>query len=69
MTDAARTLAEQVRAACLQTALDAYEDAGLRGLCAEGRWECAVDALRSLSLSEIVARSDAKPVGGSEPKG
>ena len=32
-------LAEAVRAACLKVAIDAYEDAGLRGLCQEGRWK------------------------------
>ena len=58
-------MAEQVRAACLAAALDAYEDAGFRGLCAEGRWECAIDALRALPLNELLARPDSTPVGGS----
>ena len=31
--------AETVRQACIATALQAYEDAGLSGLCQEGRWE------------------------------
>lgn len=31
----------------LEAALDAWEDAGLRGLCGEGRVEVAVDALRA----------------------
>jgi hypothetical protein len=31
----------------VEAALDAWEDAGLRGLCGEGRLEVAVDALRS----------------------
>ena len=47
-------LAEGVRSACLRAALDAYEDAGLRGLCAEGRWECALDAIRSLALTPLL---------------
>ena len=51
-----RELAEAVREACLRAALDAYEDAGLSGLCREGRWECAVDAVRTLDL-EAVARA------------
>ena len=38
-------------------ALDAYEDAGLRGLCAEGRWECALEAIRSLALTPSADRS------------
>ena len=45
------TLAEHVRAACLEAALAAYEDAGIRGLCAEGRWEAALAAMRDLDLS------------------
>ena len=40
-------LAERVRAACVETALKAYEEAGVQGLCAEGRWEVAVSAMRT----------------------
>jgi hypothetical protein len=40
-------MAEAVRQACLAAALQAYEDAGVSGLCHEGRWECAVDAIRA----------------------
>ena len=54
-----RTLAEQARAALVEAALAAYEDAGVRGLCAEGKWEVAVDAMRSLDLSRIVTRTPA----------
>jgi hypothetical protein len=43
-------LAEAVRSACLQAALDAYEQAGVSGLCGEGRWEIAVQAIRNLDL-------------------
>ena len=43
-------LAEQVRAAVLGAALAAYEDAGMRGVCAEGAWEVALGAMgRSIS--------------------
>ncbi|HKT58823.1 MAG TPA: hypothetical protein VJQ46_02165 [Gemmatimonadales bacterium] len=48
-----RTLIEQTRAALIEAALAAYEDAGMRGLCAEGAWEVAIGALRSLDLSRI----------------
>jgi hypothetical protein len=48
-------VAERVRAALVRTALAAYEDAALRGLCAEGAWEVAVAALRQLDLSEVLA--------------
>jgi hypothetical protein len=46
-------LAEQVRAALLEHALAAHADAGVRGLCAQGAWEAAVGALRSLDLGPI----------------
>jgi hypothetical protein len=47
-------IAERVRQACIETALRAYEDAGLSGLCHEGRWECAVDAMRGLHLPPLI---------------
>ena len=45
---------EQPRAALVQAAVSAYEDAGIRGLCAEGAWEAAVSAMRELDLSRAV---------------
>jgi hypothetical protein len=48
-------IAEDVRAACLAAALDAYEQASMRGLCHEGAWECAIGAIRSLKLQEVVS--------------
>ena len=50
-----RRLAEAVREACLKVARDAYENAGVSGLCEEGRWECAVDAMRSLDIGAVIA--------------
>lgn len=50
---ALRRLAERVRAALLEQALAAHADAGVRGLCAQGAWEAAVGALRSLDLDPI----------------
>ncbi len=47
-------IAETVRQACLETALNAWEEAGISGLCAEGRWELAVDAMRNLDLKAIL---------------
>lgn len=55
MTPDALFVAERVRAALVRTALAAYEDAAVRGLCAEGAWEVAVAALRQLDLSEALA--------------
>lgn len=58
-------LAEAVRRACVDAALAAYEDAGLQGLCAEGRWEAAVAAIRRLELRSIIpaASRESKPSG------
>ena len=47
-------LAETVREACLRATLQAYESAGISGLCGEGRWELAVQALRTLDLAPVV---------------
>lgn len=57
-------VAEAVRAACVQTALDAYQDARFAGLCHEGAWEVAVDALRGLDLAALVG-DGSSPCGGS----
>ncbi|MCR4331612.1 MAG: hypothetical protein NUV34_02740 [Sulfuricaulis sp.] len=53
--DLKRRLAEAVREACLKAARDAYENAGISGLCEEGRWECAVNAIRSLDIEAVIA--------------
>ena len=52
--DSKHQLVEAVRDACLKAARDAYENAGVSGLCQEGRWECAVAAIRSLDLHAII---------------
>ena len=49
-------IAEATRAACLAAALESYEEAGIRGLCHEGAWECAIGAIQSLNLRRILAR-------------
>lgn len=47
-------LAEAIRAACVQAALAGYEDAAMSGLCHEGAWECAIDAIRSLDVEAVL---------------
>ncbi len=47
-------IAEAVRQACLKAASDAYEQAGISGLCGEGRWEIALDAIRQLDVAKLV---------------
>ena len=55
--DETRRLAQIVRTACIRAALDGYERAGLSGMCDEGRWELAIDAIRSLDLDAVVQGS------------
>lgn len=54
MSDPEKRIAEAVRAACWTAARKAYEDAGISGLCEEGRWECALDAIRSLDIETVI---------------
>lgn len=49
-----KQLAEKVRDACLRAATEAYEQAGMSGLCAEGRWEIALDAIRQLDIAKLI---------------
>lgn len=49
-----RAVAEKIRAAYLETALNSYEDASASGLCAQGAWECAVDAMRRLEITDLL---------------
>ena len=61
--DASTTqLAERIRTACIAAATDAWEDAGMQGLCGEGRWEVAIGALRTLDLNALLAPHE-KPTG------
>jgi len=50
---ARRDCAEAARRALIDAALIAYDDAGMSGLCAEGRWEATVDAMRSFDLATL----------------
>lgn len=52
--ESAAELAEPIRQACIEAATRAYEDGGVRGLCAEGRWELALDAMRQVELERCV---------------
>ena len=55
-----RDIAEAVRRACVEAALEAYEDAQIRGLCREGAWEVAIEAVRSLDIAAVVAATEKK---------
>jgi hypothetical protein len=51
--DPAPSTAEAVRRTLIDAAEAAYEDAGMQGLCAEGRWEAAVSAMRRVDLDAV----------------
>jgi hypothetical protein len=59
--DASLPVAEALKRACIETALAAYEDAKVRGLCHEGAWECAIEALRSLDAGALAAAAARNP--------
>lgn len=48
-----RDFAETVRAACIQAAVEGYENASISGLCAEGAFEAAISAIRMLDLRAL----------------
>jgi hypothetical protein len=52
--DERQRLAQAVGEACSRAALDGYQRAGFSGLCAEGRFETAMDAIQSLDLDALV---------------
>lgn len=61
--------AEAVRRALIDAAEAAYEDAGVQGLCAEGRWEAAVSAMRRADLNAVAreAGEAAEPAPSAPP--
>jgi hypothetical protein len=52
-----QTLAEFIRNECVKTALEAYEEASIRGLCHEGAWEYAIDSMRNLKVEDILKKN------------
>lgn len=59
-------IANQVRNECIQTALAAYENASISGLCGEGAFEAAISAMRMLDVEVLVAQSGARTGGGGD---
>ena len=45
---------EDFRNFFIEAAIEKYEDASIAGLCAEGAWEAAIDAVRNLDLNQIL---------------
>ena len=54
-------LAKRIRARCIEAVLQAYEDAGIQGLCEEGRVEAAIDALRTVDLAPLLRELAGSP--------
>ncbi len=46
-------LSNKIKEACLNEMETAYEDALTNGLCKEGAWEVAVNAVQQLDVKEI----------------
>lgn len=57
-SDNAAALAERVREACIEAAIQGYEDAAMAGLCHEGCWEAAISGIRRLSLERVTGDTD-----------
>ena len=49
-------VAKATQKALIDAAIRAFEDAGISGLCAEGRWEAALGAMRSYDVRTVVSR-------------
>jgi hypothetical protein len=62
--EAGRAVAEAVREALGAAVRQAYEEGGLSGLCAEGRWELALDALGTVDLTPAIRRALTQEAGG-----
>jgi hypothetical protein len=54
----AAELAELVRTECIKAAKEAFQDASIRGLCADGAMEAAVGAIHSLDMDKIIQKRD-----------
>lgn len=52
----ALALAQAVRDACVTAALQGYENAKIAGLCHEGAWEVAMEAVRNLDLDALLCQ-------------
>lgn len=50
----AESLAKPLKDFYIKTLKEAYEQAGISGLCGEGRWEMAVTSLDNLDMKSVV---------------
>lgn len=49
-------LATAIRDSCFSAAATAYEDASIDGLCHDGAWECALEAMRAIDFDSVIAK-------------
>lgn len=52
---------DAIRRAVIDAGEVAFEDAGIQGLCAEGRWEAAVAAMRAVDVGRITGTAEPAP--------
>jgi hypothetical protein len=52
--DAVRDLIKTVLEECRKLQVEAYESAGISGLCEEGRWEAARDAAKGVDIEKLI---------------
>lgn len=67
MASSRSDLAAAIRDACARAAVDAYEDAGVQGLCAEGRFEAAIGAIERLEACALASVGVCEPAPASTP--
>ncbi len=57
-TEHKEKIAQKVQQACIEAAQEAFHDASMSGLCAEGAAEAAIGAMQSLDLTSILAEEN-----------
>jgi hypothetical protein len=55
ITEARREAAEATKRTLVEIATRAHEEAGLSGLCEEGRWEAALGAMRNYDVRQLAS--------------
>lgn len=60
-SDNQQRIAEAVKTACLQAAIEAYQHGRMSGMCQEGAWELALDAIKSLDAEALLKKLPGKP--------
>ena len=54
ITETQLQVAEAVKAMCLKAAVEAYEHGKMSGMCQEGAWDLAIDAIRALDVQAVI---------------